>query len=322
MTDRPRISVVVETINARFGSVTRSLIDEVEPTLAALALQTYPADDMETILVVDDDASFAAASEVVRRHPVLRVVRSRRANYFEAKNAGAAAARGEIVAFADSDCLPSPRWVQALVAQIDGGAAAAAGESRYPPDTLAARVFSIFDLAHVIGECDGATGLNLSNVAFRRDVLLAHPLETRIERNGGCYLLYKQLRAEGLRVAYAADAKLTHGYDIRGMFGFARKHFARGSDGVAVYRLDETAVLAATHAFRRLGAAALPPIFVRRVVVDWQRLLGHRRQLGIPLVSLPFFALLAVLLRGIELAGALFAVLRPAPVALESQSAA
>jgi glycosyltransferase involved in cell wall biosynthesis len=320
LSQKPRVTVIIETITARFESVTGSLA-EVEPTLAALAEQTYPAEAMEMILVVDDDASFAAASEVVRRHPGVRIVRSQRANYFEAKNAGARAATGEIVALIDSDCVPSAGWLEALVAKL-GDADAVAGASRYTGRTWAARTFSVFDLAHVVAERDGASGFNLSNVAFRRDVLLAHPLDERIRRHGGCYLLFKQLRTAGVRVAYAHDAKIAHGIDIRGPFGFVRKHYERGYDGVAVYRLDDSAALAGTRAFRRLGAAALLPIHARRIALDWRRIALHHREVGVRLVTLPFFALLSVVLRSIELAGGLAACAHRPPAVRESSIAA
>jgi hypothetical protein len=144
-------------------------------------------------------------------------------------------------------------------------------------------------------------------VAFRREVLLAHPFDTRISRNGGCYFLFHQLRAAGERVLYEPGAAVAHGIDIGGL-GFVRKHFDRGYDGVAVYRLDSNGVLRGTRLFRRLGALALVPIIGRRIVVDWVRMLRHRHQIGIPLLALPYFAAVAVTTRLIELVGGLTAI--------------
>ena len=49
------------------------------------------------------------------------------------------------------------------------------------------------------------------------------------------------------------------------------------------------------------------PILGRRVVVDWMRLLRHRRQMDIPAVALPYFLMIAAFTRTVELAGGLAA---------------
>ena len=184
-----------------------------------------------------------------------------------------------------------------------GGACTRGGGSSW-----AARTFSIPDFAYVLAEEKGAaSGFNINNVAFRREVLLAHPFDTRISRNGGCYFLFHQLRAAGARVLYEPGAVVAHGIDIRGL-GFVRKHFDRGYDGVGVYRLDSNDVLRGTRLFRRLGAVALVAIIGRRIVVDWLRLLRHRHQIGIPLFALPYFGVVAVATRLIELTGGLTAI--------------
>ena len=158
-------------------------------------------------------------------------------------------------------------------------------------------------------ENGAASGFNINNVAFPREVLLKHPFDVRISRNGGCYFLFHQLRAEGARIVYESRAVVAHGIDIDG-FGFARKHFDRGFDGVAVYSLDRDAVLRGTHLFRRFGGLALVGIIGRRILVDWMRLLRHRRQIGISVFALPYFGFIALMLRFIELTGGLTAVLR------------
>jgi hypothetical protein len=139
-------------------------------------------------------------------------------------------------------------------------------------------------------------------------VLLAHAFETRIRRDGGCYLLYHQLRAAGARIVYEPRAVVAHALDIRGL-GVVRKHFDRGYDGASVYRLDDRGVLRGTRLFRRLGGLALVGIVARRIVVDWIRLARERRQIGISPWALPYFGAVALGTRLIELAGGLKAVI-------------
>jgi glycosyltransferase involved in cell wall biosynthesis len=306
---RPRVTVVIETITTRFDSANGSLVDDLGITLHALDKQTYPRDLIEQIVVIDDEVSHSDVEKLRNRYPAVKLVRSPASNYFAAKNTGTAAASGDVVALLDGDCEPAPDWLETLLAPLTSGVAAVGGCTRYTGGSWAARTFSIPDFAYVLAETNGAaSGFNINNVAFPREVLLNHPFDTRISRNGGCYFLFHQLRAEGARIVYESRAVVAHGLDIDG-FGFVRKHFDRGHDGVTVYRLDKNAVLRGTRLFRRLGGIALVPIIGRRILVDWMRLWRHRRQIGISLVALPYFAVIALVLRLIELTGGLTAVL-------------
>ena len=263
---------------------------------------------IEPIVVLDAQVTDADALEIRRRYPSVTFVTSPTSNYFAAKNVGASVATGDIIALLDGDCVPTPGWLEALSARFEPGVAAVGGSTRYTGNSWAAWTFSIPDFAYIQAEeKGGASGLNLSNVALRREVLLAHPLNTRIPRDGGCYLLFHQLRAHGARVLNEPRAVVAHGLDIRGL-GFVRKHFNRGYDGVTVYRLDDRAVLRGTRLFRRLGALALVMITGRRIVIDWLRLLRHHHQMGISAVALPYFGAVALGTRLIELTGGLTAM--------------
>jgi cellulose synthase/poly-beta-1,6-N-acetylglucosamine synthase-like glycosyltransferase len=49
-----------------------------------------------------------------------------------ARNAGWRAARGEIIAFTDDDCIPEPSWLKMGIAALQHGVAAAGGQVRVP----------------------------------------------------------------------------------------------------------------------------------------------------------------------------------------------
>lgn len=309
----PLVSIVVETITARYDSdsASGSLADDLRGTLAAIEGQTYPRQSIEVIVVVDDAVDPNAVEELHRRHADVQLVHASANNYFAAKNAGAAAARGSVVALLDGDCEAAPDWLELLISRFEPGVDVVVGCTRYSGRSLLARTFSVPDFAGVLDDGGGdASGFNISNVAFRSEVLLTHPLDGRIRRNGGCYLLYHQLRAAGARIVYESRAHVRHGLDIRGL-GFVRKHFERGYDSVSVYRLDDRAVLRGTPYFRRFGGLSLLPITARRIAIDWMRLAKHRRQIGISLLTLPYYASVGLATRLIELIGAFLAVVDP-----------
>jgi cellulose synthase/poly-beta-1,6-N-acetylglucosamine synthase-like glycosyltransferase len=304
------VSVVVETVTAREGAAPRSLADALAGTLNALADQSDRTAKIETIVVVDQTVDATAVQELQRRFPGVRLVQSSKRNYFDAKNAGAAAATGEIVVLLDGDTVPKRDWLEGLLSRFDPKVDVVAGRTRYTGTSLLARTCSVPDFANILEEDNGmAGGFNLNNVAFRTSVLQANQLDARIRRNGGCYLLYKQLRAAGVSVVYEPRACVDHGFE--GAVGFIKKQFDRGFDGVSVYRLDDRDALRGTRFVRRFGAVALAPLTVRRLAVDWVRLVKYRRQIGISGFAVPYYAAVMAGVRLIQAVGALSAVLDP-----------
>lgn len=309
----PRVSVVIETITARFDASTGSLVRDLEAALNALETQTYPREQFEVLVVVDAGVPESTTAELQQRWPSLILTSASESNYFAAKNAGAARASGEIVTLLDGDCVPERDWLEVLVARFDdAGVVAVAGRTRYAGSSATARTFSIPDFLYIGGDDSGAaTGFNLNNLAMRREVLLAHPLDARIRRNGGCYFLFHQLRQSGARILYEPRAFVQHEMDGGGTAGLVRKHFQRGFDSIGVYRLDEQNVLRGTPVIRRFGAAGLAAIVARRIVVDWIRLARKHRQIGIPAITVPYFAAVGASMRLVELAGGITAMVDP-----------
>jgi glycosyltransferase involved in cell wall biosynthesis len=121
MSASPRVSVVVPVRDRR--DLLRELLD-------GLAAQTY--DDFE-VVVVDDGSSDGSAEEAeadaAAGRPV-RVLRRTGEGAVRARQHGVAEARGEILAFTDSDCVPDPTWLAAGVAAVDDGAAVVQGHTR------------------------------------------------------------------------------------------------------------------------------------------------------------------------------------------------
>lgn len=101
----PPMSVVVAARNEK---------ETLPRLLEALAAQTHPCFE---VVVADDgsDDETASAAETFReRLPGLAIVRAERAGKKAALSRGIAAARHDLLAFTDADCIPPPEWLERL----------------------------------------------------------------------------------------------------------------------------------------------------------------------------------------------------------------
>jgi GT2 family glycosyltransferase len=78
--------------------------------LAGLARQSWPGDRME--IIVADNNSACGLDEVRRVAAGCRVIHAPIQGAGPARNAGAAVATGDVLAFIDSDCDPAPDWIE------------------------------------------------------------------------------------------------------------------------------------------------------------------------------------------------------------------
>ena len=116
----PQVSVVVCTRN---GSRT------LGECLAGLSRLDYP--DVERIVV--DDGSTEDIAGIVNQFPGVQYIRQEAQGLSVARNTGAAAARGEIIAYTDDDCVPDESWLIHMVRVFLQTGASAAGGPNIPP---------------------------------------------------------------------------------------------------------------------------------------------------------------------------------------------
>lgn len=98
-----KISVVVPFFNTR---------KYIRDCIAALLDQDYPQEDYEIIMV--DNNSSDGTAETVKEFSRIRLLSEKGQGSYRARNRGIRAARGELIAFTDSDCRPGRGWLSAF----------------------------------------------------------------------------------------------------------------------------------------------------------------------------------------------------------------
>ncbi|MGI8908897.1 MAG: glycosyltransferase [Candidatus Sumerlaeaceae bacterium] len=104
---QPDVSIVVPFFNRT---------DEVEACIGSLLQLKLPPGKRAEIIAVDNGSTDGTAEEL-RRFPI-RILSCETPGPSAARNAGWKSARGEIVAFTDSDCAVDPAWLKTLLPEF------------------------------------------------------------------------------------------------------------------------------------------------------------------------------------------------------------
>ena len=168
-TATPFVSVVVPVYNRP---------RDIQICLRSLFTQTYPRGAYEIVVV--DDGSTDDTAEVARAagrewDGALTVIGKPNGGPASARNAGIAAARGEVVAFIDSDCEADADWLEIVVGALGRACADGAGgpiHNVMPTGWIPLYLASANFFRHRVrkGKVDY---LLTANVAFRRAALLS-----------------------------------------------------------------------------------------------------------------------------------------------------
>ncbi|HVC53756.1 MAG TPA: glycosyltransferase [Stellaceae bacterium] len=159
----PRVSVVVCAYNAE---------RTMDACLASLEHLNYP--NYEVIVV--NDGSTDGTLAISERYGYCRIISQPNRGLSVARNVGAQAATGEIVAYTDSDCVADPDWLHFLAGAMERRGLAACGGPNFPPPephlVPAAVAVSPGGPTHVLLDDEVAEHIAGCNMAFRRDALL------------------------------------------------------------------------------------------------------------------------------------------------------
>lgn len=99
-----KVSVIVPVYNGE---------KDIANCLKALINQNYPKENYEIIVV--NDGSTDNTSKVVKKFKKVKLIQQEHKGPASARNLGAKYAKGEILLFTDSDCIPDKNWIKNMV---------------------------------------------------------------------------------------------------------------------------------------------------------------------------------------------------------------
>ncbi|WP_457654576.1 glycosyltransferase family 2 protein [Rhodocaloribacter sp.] len=219
---------------------TRNHLPHLRRTMRTLAAVTVPPSMRAEVIVVDNGSSDGTAMWAEKKtlpNVDVRLVVETRPGQARARNAGLAAARGEIILFTDDDVRLPANWLEAMCAPILAGEAdAVRGKSTLHPSLVRPwmQVFhrAVLAVTEGIDEEARSDMVGLS-MAFHRRVLERVPAFDPELGPGTAYgffddtLFSYQLRQAGFRIASVLDAPVVHAPETDRLSRAAYLHAAR-----------------------------------------------------------------------------------------------
>ncbi|MGB6220445.1 glycosyltransferase [Haloferula sp.] len=166
------------------------------------------------VLVVDDGSTDGTPALITEEFPEVKLVRIEHAGLSAARNAGAEAAKNEILAFTDDDCEPDPHWLAEISGCFSDGWDAAGGPNLPPPSSN--RIEAVIAAApgaasHVMlddSEAEHIPGCNL--VVLRSAYFAIGGFDPAYRTAGDDVDFCWRLRDAGYRIGFSPTAFVWH----------------------------------------------------------------------------------------------------------------
>ena len=208
----PKVSVVVCAYNAE---------RTMDACLASLRTLNYP--NYEVVVVNDGSTDttlatterYKALYDADPNGPRFVLISQENKGLSIARNVGAAAATGEIVAYTDSDCVPDPDWLAFLVYQFVRSGFVAVGGPNFPPPepslVPAAVAVSPGGPTHVLLNDEVAEHIPGCNMAFTKKALEEiHGFDPTYTAAGDDVDLCWRLQNKGYAIGFSPAATVWH----------------------------------------------------------------------------------------------------------------
>lgn len=203
----------------------------VERCIQGLLAQDYPENRFEILIVDNNSLDFSA--QIVRRYPQVTLLHETKQGAYAARNRGLAQAKGEIVAFTDSDCVPEPDWLSCLWAAMrDPKIQIVIGPSHLTSNSTALRLLDKYEhyKADYILSSDDPTVYwgHTNNMAARKKLL--DEFGPFVERQRGADVIFvrRVVDAKSCDVVQYEPRARVHHLEIDSLQVYLRKFFLYG----------------------------------------------------------------------------------------------
>ena len=196
-------SIIIPVFNNSLG---------LEKVLQSLSRLDYPKEFYEIIVI--DNNSTDGIGEVINKFPKVVWQEENKQSSYSARNKGISIAKGEVLAFVDSDCVVSEDWLReaAILFFKQKNLSLLAGKVemvyRHKRPNIFEYVDSVRFLNQEIYVQQGYAAT--ANLFIRNDIFKDNEKFLDILKSGGDYELTSRLVKKGYRIDYSEKVKVYH----------------------------------------------------------------------------------------------------------------
>jgi len=190
----------------------------IRMVLDALLTQTLPQDSYE--IIIADNGSTDSTPQVIKEYcteysNIVRLVFERQTqSSYAARNKGLRVARGKILAFTDSDCVPAQNWIEAGVRALQHQKAkCGGGRITFFFKSVRPNIYEYYDSARKLNQqayIDQAGFAATANFFARRELFDRYGEFRYNLISGGDYEFGRRLTTAGEKMIYISDAIVQH----------------------------------------------------------------------------------------------------------------
>ena len=236
----PLISIIVPVYNGSHS---------IGHCVNALEKQTYPKSKYE-IIIVDDGSTDGMAG--VLRNSQVRYYRQENKGPATARNKGVDIAKGDIILFTDSDCIPDKNWIKEMVSSFqDPEIIGVKGAYKTKQRALWARFTQIEfnDRYDFLSKNKYIDMVATYSAGYRKDIFLSmkgFDVSFPFPNGEDADLSYR-LHLQGYRMVFNPKAIVWHAGHPDTLIKYMRKKFWRGYWRIVVYRKNPIKIIKDTY---------------------------------------------------------------------------
>jgi hypothetical protein len=277
--------------------------DDLRATLRGLARQDFTG-PAEFIFLEDEKLRHEVPSDLTDILPQLQIAFTNRTLQYDMKSDAATLGTGDIVVLLDSDCVPVPGWLRALVEtfQAHPEAGVVSGRTAYAGKTFLERACGVLGRAYVERRTLRTQHISNNNAGFRREVLRKHPLPSEAGPFSS-KLHADAIERDGWELLFDPRAAATHAFD-----GWEMERDIRQNMGYGFIKVRQINPELPFGRLVQLRYASIPLYFVGRIIESWWRSAQFYRSYGLQWYELPGVLGLAVGVHVMEIPGMITAL--------------
>ncbi len=182
-----------------------------ERSMSSLAKQTYPIDECEILIVVDESVGAEGPPGYRSFFPEARIVTVPHSTYYRIKNAAIDQASREVLVYADSDVAYQADWLEHMLSALGQHDGIVAGNTQFDEGFLS-RTLSITEWAASRVESGPTDWFYGNNLAARRVLLQRYRFRDDLGQSGGggVDILRGRMLADGVSIWFCAEARGWH----------------------------------------------------------------------------------------------------------------